>query len=146
MFIVKTCNVVVVNGFWVVFWDQNTWNKFPGSEIQNVNIRTRTEFLKQQQRIYILCTTNRICYYISSKGTQEGIWMKAKGDYQDRVHSDQIVLVKVMRGGWTAWAVANSKQRGNTWVKSTQMRWFLGSQVQEAGLLKQWPKNIQRKS
>jgi hypothetical protein len=112
---------------WILEQEQNYWN----------NSKEYTFYAQQ---------TESVMYYESSKGTQEGIWMKAKGDYQDRVHSDQIVLVKVMRGGWTAWAVANSKQRGNTWVKSTQMRWFLGSQAEEAGLLKQWPKDTQRKS
>jgi hypothetical protein len=38
--------------------------------------------------------------------------MKAKGGYQDCVHSDQIVLVIVRRGGWIAEAVTNGKPRG----------------------------------
>jgi hypothetical protein len=34
-------------------------------------------------------------------GTQGGICMKAKGEYSDRVHSDQMVLGIVRWGGWT---------------------------------------------
>ncbi len=66
--------------------------------------------------------------------TQGGIWKKAKGDYQDRVHSDQMVLVIARWGGWTVWAVAKGKIRGTTGVESTQIRWFLSSQMEEAGL------------
>jgi hypothetical protein len=35
------------------------------------------------------------------EGNQGGNCNKANGDYQDRVHSDQMVLVIVKRGGWT---------------------------------------------
>ncbi len=42
-------------------------------------------------------------------GTQGENCMKAKGDDQDRVHSDQMVLVIVSEEGWTSWAVAKGK-------------------------------------
>jgi hypothetical protein len=48
--------------------------------------------------------------------------MKDKGDYKDRVHSDQMVLVLVRRGGLTGRAVAKGKPRGTTRTKSTQIR------------------------
>jgi hypothetical protein len=37
--------------------------------------------------------------------------MKAKGVCPDRVHSDQMVLGMVRRGGWTAWAVAKGTKK-----------------------------------
>ncbi len=36
--------------------------------------------------------------------------LKLKRDYQAWVHSDEIVLVVVRQGGWTAWAVAKDDQ------------------------------------
>ncbi len=59
--------------------------------------------------------------------------MKAKGDYQDGVNSDQMVFMAVVKG----------KPRGATGVDSSQI---LGSQAGKAELHKLWPKDIQRKS
>ncbi len=42
----------------------------------------------------------------------KGIFMQAKGDYLNWVHSDQIVLEIVRRGGWAALMVAKSNARG----------------------------------
>jgi hypothetical protein len=39
------------------------------------------------------------------KGNSRGNCIKTKGDYQDGVHSDQMVLMIFRRGGWTAWPV-----------------------------------------
>jgi hypothetical protein len=37
---------------------------------------------------------------------------KAKGDFFNRVHSDQMILKIVRQEGWVAWAVAKSNSRG----------------------------------
>jgi hypothetical protein len=47
--------------------------------------------------------------------------MKAKGDYQVQIHSDQMVLVIVRRGGWINWAMAKGNSRGAIRLKTTQM-------------------------
>jgi hypothetical protein len=39
---------------------------------------------------------------MSSEGTQGENCMKDKGDYQDQVLSDQMVLMIFWQGGWTA--------------------------------------------
>ncbi len=49
---------------------------------------------------------------LRGKSSQTENCMKAKGDYQNRVHSDQMVLVIVRWGGWKARAVAKSNSRG----------------------------------
>jgi hypothetical protein len=41
--------------------------------------------------------------------TSREIYMKAKGDYQDRVHSDQMVIVIVRREAEPAGAESNSR-------------------------------------
>jgi hypothetical protein len=46
-----------------------------------------------------------------SEELKGGTYMKAKEDYPDRVHFDQMVLWVVRRGGWTAWAVAKGNLR-----------------------------------
>ncbi len=48
--------------------------------------------------------------------------MKAKGDYQDRIHSDQMVLVIVKQVGWTAWAVAKGNSGGGGAAHQAQVR------------------------
>ncbi len=47
--------------------------------------------------------------------------MKAKGDYQDQIHSDQMVQVIVRWGGWINWAMAKGNSRGAIRLKTTQI-------------------------
>ncbi len=111
----KACNEVVDNGI-----------KTPGIHFQdriysNENIQTLTELMKQYCRIYNWCTIlnkqNPSLWKL--KGNSRGIWMKAKGDYQDRVHSYQMVFVIVRQGSWTAWPVAKGKPRWTTKIEFT---------------------------
>jgi hypothetical protein len=72
--------------------------------------------------------------------------MKAKGDYQDKVHSDQLVLVIVRRGGLDSLSSGHRQTKGSTMAESTRVRWFSGSQLGEAGCVisDQRPRTIKK--
>ncbi len=78
------------------------------------------------------------------RGNSQEKLNESQGDYQDRVYSDQTVLMIVRQGGWSVCEVVKGKPRGTTRVKSTQIRWFSGSQAGEDGLCAQQPKDTQR--
>jgi hypothetical protein len=55
-----------------------------------------------------------------------GIYVQAKGDYLDRVHSDQTVL-KIVR--WRLSHMSKSNSRGTIRLESTQIRWWPGRRL-----------------
>jgi hypothetical protein len=75
------------------------------------------------------------------RGNSMGNCKKVKGDYQDQVHLDKMVLVIVKQGGWAKRAVAKGISRRAIWLESPQIRWFSWWQGRKAGpprdLLKQ---------
>ncbi len=69
------------------------------------------------------CPTNES----QREGTRGEICMKAKGDYQVWVHSDQMVIVR--QGGWTVRAVAKGNSGGLPGCSSLRSEGSHGSEV-----------------
>jgi hypothetical protein len=70
--------------------------------------------------------------------------MNIKGDCQDWVYSDQMVLKAIGQGGWTTWVVAKGKSRGlSGW---NPLRWDASHDGQIARLdCDRWPKTPKTK-
>jgi hypothetical protein len=100
-----------------------------------------TEYSIIRQTEYEQCTkytTNSDCPIMDLRGPSGEISRKAKGDYTDRVHSDQMVLRIVRQGSWTIRAVGKGNSRPSARVHSDQM--VLMMTIQGAGPHEWWPK------
>jgi hypothetical protein len=93
------------------YWNEMKWYCSDNNQI-NQTMAQNIKSLNEQNLDNVQYKTIRPSYKWGSGESQVGVYMKATWDYQDQVHSDQMVLMIVREGGWTTWAIAKSNSKG----------------------------------